>query len=184
MYFLNLLSNSSPQLMNSFSINKKQKSILDCFTYDLTTFFFDDYEEIDSEETPATVMIVYEKVLPWQELKIFDAVQFRIFFDKESLTGSNPVNVKFVSKNKNTEKSNLQDILIKVLDIYGNDDMGKGAWDSNDDELFENKNYRRVWTIEQGESFVSIEFNEEFGITLNILFFNNLVKEPDNNNEI
>ena len=60
----------------------------------------DAYEEIDSEETPATVMIVYQKDLPWMELEIFDAVQFRIFFDKENLTGSNPINVKFISKQK------------------------------------------------------------------------------------
>jgi hypothetical protein len=44
--------------MSTFETNKKEKSILDCFTYDLTSFFYDNYEEIDSEETPATVMIV------------------------------------------------------------------------------------------------------------------------------
>lgn len=183
MYFLNLLHNSSPLSMNSFDINKKEKNILDCFTYDLTTFFFDDYEEIASEETPATVMIVYQKILPWPEMKIFDAVQFRIFFDKENLTGSNPVNVKFISQEKTSDIKYLKKILEKVQKIYGTDDFGKGDWDKQDEEQYLKKDFRRVWTIEKGESFVSVEVNDEYGISLNILFYNNLIKEPEKNSD-
>lgn len=170
--------------MSTFESNKKEKSILDCFTYNLTSFFYDDYKEIDSEETPATVMIVYEKELPWVELEIFDAVQFRIFFDKENLTGSNPLNVKFISKKIQPTRKNLQNIVDKVILIYGDDDYSKGEWNDDDTEAFLSKSYRRVWTIEQGESFVSIEYNEEDGITLNILFFNNMIKEVDKLSEI
>jgi hypothetical protein len=165
--------------MNTFNTIKKNKSILDCFTYDLTSFFFDDYKEIDGEETPATIMIVYEKKLPWNEMGIFDAVQFRIFFDKESLTGSNPVNVKFISLKKKVDLEVLKSIVEKVISIYGEDDFKNGNWNEEDDKAFNNKLYRRVWTIEKGESFVSIEFNESDGITLNILFFNNLLKEAN-----
>ncbi len=165
--------------MNTFNPNKKSKSILDCFTYDLKTFFFDDYQEIDGEETPATIMIVYEKKLPWNEMGIFDAVQFRIFFDKESLTGSNPVNVKFISLTKKIDLNLLKEMVKKVLSIYGTDDNSNGDWNKVDDTAFDNKNYRRVWTIEHGESFVSIEYNEPDGITLSILFFNNMLKETD-----
>jgi len=170
--------------MSTFESNKIEKSILDCFTYDLTSFFYDNYEEIDSEETPATVMVVYEKELPWIELDIFDSVQFRIFFDKENLTGSNPINVKFISKTKESGKKSLQYILSKVIAIYGSDDAGKGKWSKKDDEMFLSKLYRRVWTIDQGESFVSIEFNELDGITLNILFFNNMLKVAEKQIEI
>ena len=170
--------------MGPFNLNKKSKSILDCFTYDLTTFFYDDYEEIDSEETPATFMIVYEKKLQWKELNLFDAVQFRIFFDKESLTGSNPVNVKFVSKGKAASLKHLQYIVDKVITIYGEDDYRKGDWTNEDEEAFKQKTYRRVWTIEKGESFISIEYNESIGIVLNILFFNNLLKHTGNYLEI
>jgi hypothetical protein len=165
--------------MNTFNTNKKSKSILDCFTYDLKSFFFDDYQEIDGEETPATIMIVYQKKLPWNEMGIFDAVQFRIFFDKESLTGSNPVNVKFVSLDKKFDLERLKTIVEKVVAIYGDDDLKRGSWSVEDEKAFADKNYRRVWTIERGESFVSIEFNEVDGITLSIIFFNNLLKEPD-----
>lgn len=165
--------------MVAFESNKKSSSILDCFTYNLTSFFYDDYEEIDSEETPATVMIVYEKKLPWIELEIFDAVQFRIFFDKESITGSNPVNVKFISEEKFITSEDIQKLIDKISQIYGNDNYGKIGWDEDDERAYLSKTYRKVWTIEHGESFVSIEYNETDGITLNILFFNNLMKEPD-----
>ena len=163
--------------MSPFDINKEEKSILDCFTYDLTSFFFDEYEEIASEETPATVMIVYEKKLPWNELGIFDLVQFRIFFDKENLTGSNPVNVKFLSSLKNSSLEHLHGIVDRVVSIYGQDDYRKGDWDESDENAFIENQFRRVWTIEQGDSFVSIEYNENDGIQLNILFFNNMLKE-------
>jgi len=170
--------------MNTFNTNKKDKSILDCFTYDLKSFFFDDYQEIDGEETPATVMIVYQKKLPWNEMGLFDAVQFRIFFDKENLTGSNPVNVKFVSLAKKIELERLKTIVEKVMSIYGDDDSKKGRWGELDEKAFDDKNYRRVWTIERGESFVSIEFTENDGITLSIIFFNNMLKEPDKHLEL
>ncbi|MDA3890213.1 MAG: hypothetical protein PF517_00960 [Salinivirgaceae bacterium] len=165
--------------MSTFEQNKKEKSILDCFTYDLKSFFYDNYEEIASEETPATVMIVYQKELPWSELEIFNAVQFRIFFDKENLTGSNPINVKFISTEKIGTDKELQSIVDKVISIYGADDYRKGTWDSEDEKTFASEHYRRVWTIEQGESFISIEYNTTDGITLNILFFNNMLKEAN-----
>ena len=63
------------------------------FNYKLSSFFHDDYTEIDSIETPATFMIVYEKKLTQKEFGLFDRLQFRIFYDKEIITGSNPVNV-------------------------------------------------------------------------------------------
>ncbi|HAM98471.1 MAG TPA: hypothetical protein DCQ26_07645 [Marinilabiliales bacterium] len=166
--------------MGPFNLNKKSKSILDCFTYDLSSFFFDEYEEIDSEETPATIMIVYEKKLPWSELGVFDAVQFRIFFDKENLTGSNPINVKFISREHKRDAAQLQMIVDKIISIYGEDDYHRTNWDEEDDRAFTNEVYRRVWTIEKGESFVSVESNQTDGMTLNILFFNNLLKETDN----
>ena len=170
--------------MSTFKSNKKNNSILDCFTYNLTSFFYDDYEEIDSEETPATVMIVYEKKLPWVELNIFDAVQFRIFFDKESITGSNPVNVKFISSTKQESPEAIKDLINTVSLIYGSDNYGKKDWDEDDEKSFYSKKFRKVWTIEHGESFVSIEHNETDGITLNILFFNNLMKETEKEEDI
>ena len=166
--------------MSTFKTNKPEQSILDCFTYDLTSFFSDDYKEIDSEETPATVMIVYEKELPWQEFDIFDTVQFRIFFDKESITGSNPINVRFLSKNGNKNIETLKTIINKVASIYGKDNFGREEWSNDDDNLIDsNDKYRRVWTIEHGESFVSIELDKEGGIFLDILFFNNLLEKKE-----
>lgn len=165
--------------MNQFKSHKKEDSILDCFTYDLKTFFYDQYEEIDSEETPATIMIVYEKNLAWKELNIFDTIQFRIFFDKDNLTGSNPINVKFITKEKELGLDKLSYIVGKILGIYGKDDFEKEDWSQEDEEAYQNNNYRRVWTIDKGESFINIEKNEKEGITLSILFFNNLLKSEE-----
>jgi hypothetical protein len=168
--------------MTVFETNKKEKSILDCFTYNLSTFFYDEYEEIDSVETPATFMIVYQKKLPWKELGIFDTVQFRIFFDKETITGSNPVNVRFISKIE--EPTALKSIVNKVYSIYGADDSQIGEWNPEDEKKLEEDAFRRVWTIEKGESFVSIENTKADGISLNILFFNNMIKQSANEPDI
>ncbi len=162
--------------MNLSKNDKIKKSILDCFNYDLTNFFYDDYNEVDSEETPATFMIVYEKKLSEKEFDLFDIVQFRIFFDKDNLTGSNPVNVKFVSANKKGEVTSLHEIIETVISIYGDDDYRKGSWDEEDEQAFSENSFRRVWTIEKGESFLSVEYSEEEGITFSILFFNNLIE--------
>lgn len=160
----------------SVSKKDKEESILDCINYDLTNFFYDTYEEVDSEETPATFMIVYEKELKEKEFSLFDIVQFRIFFDKDSITGSNPVNVKLLSSNKECELEQLSTITNKIISIYGEDDYRKGNWDKEDEQAFSDKSFRRVWTIERGESFISIEYSEEDGIALSILFFNNLIE--------
>ena len=78
----------------------------------------------------------------------------------------------------------MQHIVDRVVSIYGEDDYRKGDWTNADEEAFRQKTYRRVWTIEKGESFVSVEYNEETGIVLNILFFNNLLKHTGNYLEI
>lgn len=162
--------------MSLFESVKKEKSILDLFTYDLTTFFYGQYEEVDSEETEGTFMIVYERKLPWVELKIFDTVQFRVFFDKENITGSNPINVKFIVKDNEITIDHLKYILSKVYEIYGKDDKDEGEWTEFDDKAFEEYTFNRIWTIEKGESFVSIFYTKEEKLVLNILFFNNLIK--------
>jgi hypothetical protein len=161
--------------MGTSDSNKQYSDILDLFTYDISSFFYDDYEEIDSEETPATVMIVYEKKIPWAELDIFNTIQFRIFFDKENITGSNPINVKFTSDIKEISSSDLKNIIKKIVSVCGNDNQGNGIWSKNDKKAFAAKSFRKVWSIEGGESFITIEYNKD-GLTLNILFFNNLIK--------
>ncbi len=170
--------------MSVFGTHKKETSILECFTYDLKTFFYDDYEEVASEETPATVMIVYQKKLPWVEFDIFDVVQFRIFFDKESLTGSNPVNVRFISESNKATTEHAMAVINKVASIYGPDNYNVAEWNNDDATAYESLRLRRVWTIDKGESFISIENNPETGLSLNILFFNNMLKDPKNDDSL
>ena len=162
--------------MSLFDSAKTEKNILDLFTYDLTTFFYGQYDEVDSEETEGTFMIVYERKLPWVELKIFDTVQFRVFFDKENITGSNPINVKFLVRENEISGENIKYVIDKIYEIYGDDDKEKGEWSEDDDKAVENYTLNRIWTIEKGESFVSVFYSEDEKLVLNILFFNNLIK--------
>ncbi len=162
--------------MDLFDSEKKERTILDLFTYDLTTFFYGDYEEVDSKETEETFMIVYEKNLPWTELNSFDTVQFRVFFDKHNITGSNPINVKLLAKNTIIDIDNVKSVIEQVFELYGNDDEGKGKWSNQDKIDFLRKDLKRIWTIEKGESFVTLYYNDDENFVLNILFLNNLIK--------
>jgi hypothetical protein len=81
--------------------------------------------------------------------------------------------VRFVSKD---DPSEIKKIVNRIVGIYGPDDSQQGEWNESDESKLENTTFRRVWTIEKGESFISIEYNIQDGISLNILFFNNLMK--------
>lgn len=168
----------------SESTETKKESILDCINYNLTNFFFDSYNEVAGEETPATVMVVYQKELEQKEFDLFDRVQFRIFFDKDSITGSNPVNVKLLSSQKQGGLTDISNIVAEIVEIYGDDDYRRGTWNEEDEKAFSDKSFRRVWTIEKGESFISVEHSEEEGISLSILFFNNLIELTGKNLKI
>ncbi|MBE9466799.1 MAG: hypothetical protein IMY72_00600 [Bacteroidetes bacterium] len=162
--------------MDLFDSEKKGKTILDLFTYDLTTFFYGEYEEVDSEETEETFMIVYEKKLPWTELNAFDTLQFRVFFDKHNITGSNPINVKLLAKDTIIDIDNVKSVVENVFDVYGKDDDERAEWTNQDKIDFFSKKLKRIWTIEKGVSFVTVYYNEDEKLVLNILFLNNLIK--------
>lgn len=141
------------------------------FNYKLSSFFHDDYTEIDSIETPATFMIVYEKKLAKKEFDLFDRLQFRIFYDKEIITGSNPVNVKLLSDGYSAES--VMQLAKTISGIFGLDDSGTSS--SADISFYSADEYDLFWTIGDGESFISIERDQKDGLTLNILFYNNLI---------
>jgi hypothetical protein len=163
--------------MSLSSSKNTERTILDLFAYDLTTFFYgDDYEEIDSQDTPGMFMIDYEKKLPWTELDIFDTIQFRVFFDKDNITGSNPVNVKLFAKETIINRAKASKVVDQIFGIYGMDDFGKTVMDAEDDKQAVKGNLIRKWTIEKGISFVSVYYEQNKKLELNILFFNNLIK--------
>lgn len=159
---MNLLEECSPE-----------KEFFSCFNYDLSMFFHDDYTEIDSIETPATFMIVYEKKLNTKEFNLFDRLQFRIFYDKEVITGDNPINVKLLSDS--TIAEDTKTLTQHICKYFGLDDSGICA--NPDNNVFEEEEYDLFWTIGNGESFISLEKNKGEGLTLNILFYNNLIKQ-------
>ncbi|NOZ45235.1 MAG: hypothetical protein GXO79_00480 [Chlorobi bacterium] len=159
------------------NIDNNNRSILDLLNYDLTTFFQeDDYEEVDSQDTPGMFMIDYEKKLPKLELNVFDTVQFRVFFDKDNITGSNPVNVKLFAKGTEINRKKASYVVDQVFGIYGMDDYEKTVMDNEDHKTSIKGSLIRKWTIEKGISFISIYYEQNKMLELNILFFNNLIK--------
>ncbi len=161
--------------MNFF---KEPKNILDLFTYDLTTFFYEDYEEINSEEILDTVLIDYEKKLPWKEFDVFDHVVFRVFIEKTNITGTNHINVTMDAKEGFT-KEHIEGIIEKVTRISGIDDNRKGFWSGSDDENFEKGYLDRMWTLGKNENIYSLRliYDKNSGLQLSILFFTNLLKQ-------
>ena len=148
-----------------------EEVFFDSFNYKLSSFFHDEYNEIDSIETPATFMIVYEKDLKQKEFGLFSKLQFRIFYDKEVITGSNPVNVKLLCDNYSAES--VMTLSKRICDVFGLDDSGTCG--NADIDFYNADEYDLFWTIGDGESFISIERDKKDGLSLNILFYNNLV---------
>lgn len=157
---------------------KEPKTILDLFTYDLTTFFYEDYKEVNSEEILDTVLIDYEKNLPWKEFDVFNRVVFRVFIEKTNITGTNHINVTFYADEGYT-KEHIMRIVEKVTRITGIDDNRKGFWSSSDDENFEKGHVDRMWTLGKNENIYSLRliYDKNDGLQLSILFFTNLLKQ-------
>ena len=149
-----------------------EEVFFESFNYKLSSFFHDDYTEIDSIETPATFMIVYEKKLGQKEFGLFNRLQFRIFYDKEIITGDNPVNVKLLGNDSYSAES-VMALAKEIGAIFGLDDSGTCS--NADVSFYKADEYDLFWTIGDGESFISIERDAKEGLSLNILFYNNLV---------
>lgn len=161
--------------MSFFDIPKREKNILELFTYDIVSFFYGDYVEVESIDTESMFMIVYEKPLPWVELGCFDTIQFRVFFDKDNFTGSNPVNVRLLYKNGNPTPDAISKMINSIHSIYGKDDDDRVEFSEQDIVDIKNLDWERRWTIEKGESFITA-YMRPTGLELNILFLNNLIK--------
>lgn len=161
--------------MRFFETSKKEKSVLDLFTYDLTTFFYGEYEEVESHDTEAMFMIVYHRKLPWSEMDLLDDVQFKVFFDKHNFTGSNPINVRLYNVKAQITLPKIKALVRSVVDLYGTDTNGRGLWDDEDQQGFDSVLWERKWSIQEGESFITIYYNES-GLEMNILFLNNIIK--------
>lgn len=161
--------------MNFF---QEPKTILDLFTYDLTTFFYEDYKEINSEEILDTVLIDYEKTLPWKEFDVFTRVIFRVFIEKTNVTGTNHINVTFFA-DEGYNKENVIKIIERITRIAGIDDNRKGFWSKTDEESFETGVVSRMWTLGRNENIYSLRLNttQKDGLQLSILFFTNLLKQ-------
>ncbi|MFO7863330.1 MAG: hypothetical protein R6U85_04975 [Salinivirgaceae bacterium] len=161
--------------MRFFETSKKEKSVLDLFTYDLTTFFYGEYKEVESFDTEAMFMIVYERKLPWNEMNLLDNVQFKVFFDKNNFTGSNPINVRLFNTESEITPRKVANLVNSIVELYGNDDYGQAEWSDAEEEAFNEQKWERKWSIQEGESFITMYYSEGT-FEMNILFLNNIIK--------
>ncbi len=164
--------------MVSFGFFKEPKNIIELFTFDLTTFFYDDdYDEISCVEDEGIFMIEYEKVLPWTEFDIFSTVIFRVFNEKKNIIGSSNINVRFINKIDISKKKNIVKIVNKLNKIYGSDDDNKDDWSVGDDNAFELKKLKRQWTLGEGKNiYTVILLMKNDDLLFEILFFNHLLE--------
>lgn len=170
-------------VMTLFGLFKEPKNIIELFTFDLTTFFYEeDYEEISSKEEQGVLMIEYEKNLPWTEMDLFEKVIFRVFSDKTNLDGSNHINVRFPSEAEASNLKNTAKLINALYRIYGSDDENKGEWTSSDESIFKAPGLLRQWTLGEGKLIytVKLDYTQNHQLILHILFFNHLTQLINN----
>lgn len=159
--------------------NNKAKTILDLFTYDLSTFFLtDDYVEVRSEDEQGTIMIDYEKALPWTEAGLFDTVIYRMFSDKLNIVGSNHINATLLSRHVPSTPENVSCLIQKLFDMLGNDDHNQGIWDPASQIPDTGQLVERYWTLGKDKDIYSVKliFNSDHQVSLTIFFLNRLLK--------
>lgn len=164
--------------METFGMFKEPKNIIELFTFDLTTFFYeDDYEEIACVENDGVFMIEFEKMLPWTELGIFNTIIFRLFNEKRNVIGSRHINVRLTAEINDKSKKSIIKIVNKLNIIYGSDDDNTSEWTTNDDASLYSSTFNRQWTLGDGNKIYTIRlFAQKNTIILTILFFNHLVE--------
>jgi len=164
--------------MSAFGLFKEPKNIIELFTFDLTTFFFeDDYEEISSNEKDGVFMIEYEKALPWTELGLFNTVVFRVFNDKKNLNGSNHINVRFSYNITDFPNKHIIKLVNKINKIYGFDDENRGEWSENENNYLTTNQLIRQFTLGEGKNIYTVRLStKDKVLLLEILFFNHLVE--------
>lgn len=170
--------------MAMFTMESRTSTILDLFTFDLTTFFLEeDYEEVICMEEAGVFMIEYEKRLPWIELDLFDNVVFRVFSEKRNITGSSHINVDFPVEQKIIDEKRLQVLVNKLTEICGKDDENKGDWNNLDNTKLNSGLIERFWTRGEGKNVYTIKLTyiKSVGLTFKILFFNHLLNLTQNN---
>lgn len=153
------------------------KDVLSLFKYDITSFFQNEYKEVDVKDTPAMQVIDYEQKLPEPEFGIFDTVRLRVLFDKNKIEGKTHINVSYFAKRKRTHESDAERIVNLFYNILQYDENMKGGWDKEtDDADFKNHQFTRIWPVGEGHSFLSLLYKEVRGLELNILFINNFLQ--------
>lgn len=153
-------------------------SILDWLQFDLTNFFLQEYEEVNSEEIHGLYCIDYESGLSNMEFNIFDTVRLRVFSKVKDIESSDHVNVTFYSKDTLWNINKLDNLVNTLYDLYGKDDNGKETLNSEDISDLKLNIFNRNWTFGTNENVHSIHITkkEKEGLELHIIFLKNLLR--------
>lgn len=164
--------------MSGLGLFMEPKNIIELFTFDLTTFFYeDDYEEISSHEKDGVFMIEYEKALPWIELGLFQSVVFRVFNDKNNIIGSNHINVRLSAPIDENTHSSVVKLVHKLTQIYGSDDDNQENWTDKDAHNMASGCLKRQWTLGEGKYMYTVRLSAGTQLLkLEVLFFNHLLE--------
>jgi len=157
--------------------NESQKSLVDWLLFDLTNFFLQDYEEVNSEEIQGVYCIDYEKNLPEIEFSIFDRIRLRVFSKVKEIECCDHVNVTYFVRNNEWNEKKLDNLVDLLIDIYGPDQNNKGKLTSEDFTDLKLNIFNRVWTLGSAEHVYSVQLTkkEKEGLELNIIFLKNLL---------
>ncbi len=162
--------------MSHIATRRIPKSVVELFTYDLTTFFAEDnFDVVYSDDTADTIWVDYEKILPWIEFNMFSKVTFRVFTHKHSFEGRSHINVVLPCKTSEVKIETFQNFLNKLYEAFGTDDKHREWLTELEAIEYGKKRIERFWTKGEGKNVYYMELVGGVNfIMFRILFFNNI----------
>jgi len=122
--------------------------------------------------------IDYEKKLPGIEFNIFDTIRLRVFSKVKDIECCEHVNVTFFARFNEWNIDKVENLVSVLIDIYGEDQNGKGMITSDDITDIKLNIFHRTWTLGSVENVYTIQLTkkEKEGLELNIVFLKNLLR--------
>src|ERR1035437_566659 len=119
-------------------------NLLDVFTFDITSFFGNEYQIISTEDSPAVQIVDYEISLPKIELEVFDTLHLMVMFDKFFIESDTHINATFRKKQNQLNFEEIKNITNYFHKIYGNDDSKNKKWTKKDVEKVKDFTFNRI----------------------------------------
>jgi len=158
------------------SLIEQGENILDLLSFDITKYFENNYQIVQTEDSPAVQIVDYEQELPINEFDFFDTLHLMVMFDKFFITSDTHMNATFRTKKRELSIKEIKEVTNFFFNLYGLDDSKKGKWTKSDIKNLKLFSFNRIWPIGNGESFVKLAYKKDTGFEISILFLNNLLE--------